>query len=237
MRKGVIKATGSILRANLDGTELEQYAWGLRNAVRLKFDEEGNLYAANQGFDARGSRPIANATDHIFVITQGLWYGWPDFSAGEPVTSRRFIPEGGQPIEFLLANHPNSAPIPFAIFPSNSNIMGFDINPYEEFGDLGDFFVAEFGSTRLSGRSEIPNMGVGHRVSRTSLYSGGSMTFAVNRSGFMASYSREGGFGWPTDVVMGPDRAMYILDFGSNPYDNIMEFLPNSGVIWRVTRE
>ncbi|MDF2485374.1 MAG: repeat containing protein [Herbinix sp.] len=237
VRKGIIKATGSILRANLDGTQLEQYAWGLRNAVRLKFDSAGNLFAANQGFDARGSRPIANATDHIYAITQGLWYGWPDFSAGEPVTSRRFIPEGGQQVEFLLTNHPNDAPVPFAIFPSNSNIMGFDINYYEEFSDIGDFYVAEFGSTWQNGNLDIPNVGIGHRISRTSLYSGGSMTFAVNRSGFMASYSGEGGFGWPTDVVMGPDRSMYILDFGSNPNGSVSEFLPYSGVIWRIFRE
>ncbi len=237
VRKGITKATASILRANLDGTGLELYAWGLRNAIRLRFDQSGRLFAANQGFDARGSRPIANATDHIYIITQGLWYGWPDYSAGEPVTSRRFVPEGGRSVEFLLANHPNAAPIPFAIFPSNSNIMGFDINYFEEFGEIGDIFMAEFGSTWQDNTSMIPNMGIGHRVSRTSVYSGGSTTFAVNRSGFLASYSREGGFGWPTDLVLGPDHAMYVVDFGTNPIDNITEFLPNTGVIWRITRE
>ena len=237
VRKGITKATASILRANPDGTGLELYAWGLRNAVRLKFDQSGKLFAANQGFDARGSRPIANATDHMYIINQGLWYGWPDYSAGEPVTSRRFIPEGGKPVEFLLANHPNAAPIPFAIFPSNSNIMGFDINYLREFGEIGDIFMAEFGSTWQDNSMVIPNMGIGHRVSRTSVYSGGSTTFAVNRSGFLSSYSREGGFGWPTDVVFGPDRAMYVVDFGTNPIDNIAEFLPNTGVIWRIIQE
>jgi glucose/arabinose dehydrogenase len=237
VRKGITKATSSILRSNPDGTELELYAWGLRNAIRLKFDQSGRLFAANQGFDSRGSRPIANATDHMYIITQGLWYGWPDFSAGEPVTSRRFVPDGGQSVEFLMANHPNAAPIPFAIFPSNSNIMGFDINNFEEFGEIGDVFTAEFGSTWHTSSSVIPNMGIGHRVSRTSVFSGGSTTFAVNRSGFLSSFSGDGGLGWPTDVVLGPDHAMYVLDFGTNPLGNIAEFLPNTGVIWRISRE
>lgn len=35
MRKGVTKATGSILRANTDGTGLELVAWGLRNPARI----------------------------------------------------------------------------------------------------------------------------------------------------------------------------------------------------------
>lgn len=237
VRKGISKATSSILRANPDGTGLELYAWGLRNAIRLKFDQSDRLFAANQGFDARGSRPIANATDHIYLISQGLWYGWPDYSAGEPVTSRRFVPEGGQSVEFLMASHPNAAPIPFAIFPSNSNIMGFDISYLEEFGEMGDIYMAEFGSTWQDNGSMIPNMGIGHRVSRTSVYSGGSTTFAVNRSGFLSSFSGEGGFGWPTDVVFGPDHAMYVLDFGTNPFGNIAEFLPNTGVIWRIYKE
>lgn len=237
VRKGINKATGTIMRVNPDGTGLEQYAWGLRNAIRLKFDNAGRLYAANQGFDPRGSRPIANATDHIYLINQGVWYGWPDYSAGEPVTSRRFVPEGGHPVEFLLENHPNVAPVPFAIFPSNSNIMGFDLNYYKDFSDIGDIYVAEFGSNAQDQSTEAPNLGVGHRVSKTTIYSGGSTTFAINKSGFPSSYSGEGGIGWPTDVVMGPDHAMYVLDFGTNPQGSFSEFLPYTGVIWRISRD
>jgi glucose/arabinose dehydrogenase len=237
VRKGVVKATGSILRANLDGTDLELVAWGIRNAVRLKFDEGGRLFAANHGFDERGSRPIANASDHIYIIEQGLWYGWPDYTAGEPVTSSRLTPEGGKPAEFLLVNHPNIPPVPFARFPPNSTIMGFDINKDRDFGNRGELYVAEFGSVwpTLS-NFVVPNPTIGHKISRVDIYTGGVTTFAINRSGFPASFTLEGGFGWPTDVTFGPDGAMYVLDFGTNPRGSLTEFIPNTGVIWRISK-
>ncbi len=237
IRKGIAKATASILRANLNGTELETYAWGIRNAVRLKFDQSGRLFAANQGFDVRGSRPIANATDHIYQITQGLWYGWPDYTAGEPVTTARFMAEGKPPTEFLLSNPPNVPPTPFALFPTDSNIMGFDINYHNSFGSISDIYVAEFGSVGHPAEGYQPNPGVGHRVSRTNLFTGGTVTFAMNRSGFVASNSGEGGFGWLTDAVFGQDHALYILDFGTNPPGELSQFLPNTGVIWKISRE
>jgi glucose/arabinose dehydrogenase len=237
VRKGLVKATGSILRANLNGTGLELYAWGIRNAVRLKFDRSGHLFAANQGFDERGSRPIANATDHIYMITQGLWYGWPDYTAGDPVTSSRFTPEGGKPVEFLLTNHPNIPPVPFVKFPPNSTIMGFDINYDEQFGPIGDFYVSEFGSLWPRLNDPAPNPSIGHRISRVNLYTGGSTTFAINKSGFPANITREGGFGWPTDVIFGPDNAMYIVDFGTNYRNSLTDFIPFTGMIWRVSKE
>ncbi|MDF2943068.1 MAG: repeat containing protein [Herbinix sp.] len=236
IRKGVVKATGSILRANLNGTDLELFAWGLRNAIRLKFDEIGHLFAANQGYDERGSRPIANAPDEIYLVTQGLWYGWPDFSAGEPVTSTRFTPEGGRPLEFLLTNYPNIPPNPFTKFPPNATIMGFDINYDTQFGPEGDFYVAEFGSVWPSLNLITPNPSIGHRISKVNIYTGGNTTFAMNKSGFPASFTQEGGFGWLTDVVFGPDHAMYVVDYSTNPRGNLLDFLPNTGVIWRITK-
>ncbi len=237
IRKGIVKATGSIMRANMDGTELELYVWGLRNAVRLKFDEAGRLFAANQGYDERGSRPIANASDHMYLIDQGLWYGWPDYTAGEAVTSSRFMPEGGRPVEALLVNYPNVPPVPFARIPPNSTIMGFDFSNSSDFGNRGSLYVAEFGSGWPDfNRYLAPNPGLGHKVSKVDLFTGGVTSFAINKSGFPSSLTLEGGFGWPTDVVFGPDHAMYILDFGTNPRGNLLEFIPNTGVIWRITK-
>ncbi len=237
IRKGLTKATGGVLRANLDGSELELFAWGLRNAVRLKFDEAGSLFASNHDFDERGSRPIANASDQLYIVKQGQWYGWPDYSAAEPVTSPRFTPEGGKPVEFLLTNHPSAPPQPFAKFPPDSTIMGFDINYYSDFGKINDIYIAEFGSVwpRFM-RYTTPNPGVGHKVTRVDILTGGTTTFAINKSGFPAYLTQEGGLGWPTDVVFGPDHAMYVVDFGTNERNNMEEFLPNTGVIWRISR-
>ncbi|MDF2543844.1 MAG: repeat containing protein [Herbinix sp.] len=238
VRKGVTKASGSILRANPDGTDLELFAWGLRSPSYCRFDEQFRLFVSNNGCDIRGSRPIANAPDEFQLITPGVWYGWPDYAGGEPVTSPRFKPEGGQQPEFLFTNHPNLPPRPYAMFPQGSTIIGFDFNYNSNFGPRGDVYIAEFGAVRPNTIRDIAPLftGSGHRVSKIDMVSGGVTTFAINKSGFPAHISREGGFGRPADIAFGPDGAMYIVDMGTNYLDNLNSFIPNTGVIWRVTR-
>lgn len=238
LRKGVTRASGSILRANLDGTGLELVAWGLRNPSYLQFDESNRLFLSNNGYEVRGSRPIANAPDEFQLISQGVWYGWPDYAGGEPVTLARFRPEGGEQPEFLLVNQPNIPPKPFDVFPPGSMITGFDFNYNPSFGPYGDVYIAEFGSIRrdLDGVSIPPYSGVGHRITRIDMRTGGVSTFAINRSGFPTYLTREGGLNRPTDLSFGPDGAMYVVDMGSNSIENPNVFLPNSGVIWKISR-
>jgi glucose/arabinose dehydrogenase len=238
VKKGVVKASGSILRVNRDGTDLELYAWGMRNPAKIKFDEGGQLYSVNHCYNNNGSRPIANAPDSLAVVNQGVWYGWPDFAAGEPITLSRFMPDIGPKPEFLLTNHPNIPPKPFAVFPPESHIMGFDFCYNSTFGEYGDIYITEFGD-KAEGSNErsMSYAGIGHRVSRININSGGVTTFAINKSGFPAFLSGEGGFGRPIDAVFGPDSELYILDYGTNERNNQATYLPGTGVIWRITRE
>lgn len=60
--------------------------------------------------------------------------------------------------------------------------------------------------------------------------------FAINKSGLSASYTGEGGFERPIDVVFGPDNAMYILDFAVTPEGEPNDYYPRSGVIWRIIK-
>lgn len=237
VKRGIVKASGSILRANRDGTKLELVAWGFRNPVRLKFDNEFRLLVANRGYDVRGSRPIANAPDELHYLTFGIWYGWPDYSVGEPVTSPRFMPEGGRRPEFLLKDHPNIPPKPFVEFSPHSTIWGFDINYNNRFGPIGDVYIAEYGSLGPTTMGPTaPYAGIGHKISRVDMSMREVSTFASNKTGLPALTIRDTGFGRLADVTFGPDGAMYILDIGiSDPYD-INRYIPNTGVIWKVTR-
>lgn len=238
IRKGVIRASGSILRANLDGTELEDVTWGLRSPSYLKFDKDDRLFVSNNGCDIRGSRPIANAPDEFQLIKPGSWYGWPDYAGGEPITSSRFRPEGGKQPEFLLTNHPSLPPDPFTIFPPGSTIIGFDFNYNSTFGPIGDAFIAEFGSVmiRTIGGLIPQYTGIGHRISKIDMFTQGVTTFAINKSGLPSSNTQEGGFARPSDIAFGPDGAMYIVDMGINDINNPNVFLPNTGVIWKITK-
>lgn len=235
--KGVTKASGSILKANPDGTELELVAWGFRFPAHLELDRSNNLFVANHGYTIRGSRPIANAQDDFHMVRDGLWYGWPDYVGNEPINQSKFKPSGEVQPEFLLKSHPNIPPIPYARFPANSTIMGFDFNYNESFGKAGDVYIAELGNVWPNIPGDFtPYTGVGHRVSRIHMETGRVSTFAINKSGFPFTISGEGGFGRPIDIVFGPDGAMYILDLGISIRDQYDVFLENTGVLWKVTR-
>ena len=231
--KGRTAASGSILRAHPDGSNLELVAWGLRNPFRMKFDRSGKLFAANHGMDVRGSRGVANSPDEFQLIKNGVWYGWPDFTGGLPVTDRRFKPEDGPQPQFLLARHPMKPPKPFAVFEPHAATMGFDFSYSPQFPNYDDAYIAEFGSEAPETTGGKPLPGVGHRVSRINMKTGNVSTFAINKSGFAASYTGGGGFERPIDVVFGPDASMYVVDFGT-PGAGEDEYAEGTGVIWRI---
>ena len=233
--KGITATSGSILRANIDGSNLELVAWGLRNPFRLKFDRFNRLFSTNHGMDVRGSRPVDNSPDEIYLIHPDVWYGWPDFTGGLAVTLPIFKAENKPSPKFLLSAHPMIPPRPFSVFTPHAAIMGFDFNYTYKFKHYGDVYIAEFGSEapRTTGGKPLP--GVGHRVSRIDMNSGLIYTFAINKSGYAASYTEGGGFERPIDVVFGPDENMYIVDFGLGS-EGHHGFEANTGVIWKITR-
>lgn len=232
-----LRPTSCIFRAEPDGSHLEVYAWGIRNPVRVKFDRFGRLYVANRGFDNRGSRPVNNSPDEFLHVSQGEWYGFPDYTAGEPVTDPRFRPDIGPQPEFLLASHPTIPTRPLSIFEPHSSVSGFDFNYNPEFGPYGDVYLAEFGSSMPTTTGGYPLPGVGRRIVRIDMNTGSVSTFAINKTGLAASLLGGGGFERPVDAEFGPDGAMYILDYGmADPVNPAFPYIPNTGVIWRIKR-
>jgi len=228
---GIVRAGGSILRANPDGSDLELVAWGLRNPFRLRFDRYNRLFASNHGMDVRGSRPVANSPDEFQWIRPGVWYGFPDFTGGMPVTMSHFKPEGKSQPTFLFKNHPMQPPMPVTNFPPHSAAMGFSFNDDSSFAPTGDVFIAEFGPMHQRNEGErIPQ--VGHRVSRIDMQTGDLHVFAINKTGQPASVNNGGGFERPIDAVFGKNGELYIADFGLFPGPEAR----GSGVIWKITK-
>jgi len=82
--------SGKILRIHEDGSGKETYAWGFRNPQGLAFDDQGRLYASNNG--PSGEFGLC-CHDEVDQVVQGGFYGWPAWAAG----TRTSYPQGSLP--------------------------------------------------------------------------------------------------------------------------------------------
>ena len=165
---------------------------GNAQSVRPGVFADGKLFATENQFDVRGSRPVWGTGDLLWEIHPGTWYGWPDFFAGQPVTENRFTPPDGPAPRRLLARRPGQPPAPVASFGVHASADGMDFSRDADFGHVGEAFVAEFGDTApQSGGVQNP---VGFRVVRVETHGGIVHPFAVNKGRLDAPASKtEGG--------------------------------------------
>ncbi len=236
--RGTVKCSGGLLRVRPEGGEPELVAWGFRNPFGIAFAPDGALYVTDNGYDDRGSRPVWGAPDVLWRIEPGLWYGWPDFAGGLPLTDSRFRPPGKRSPGFLLARHPNPPPQPIARMAVHSSANGFDFSRNARFGHEGEAFVAIFGD-------QAPTVGkilgpVGGKVVRVNVRTGVITDFAVNRASESGPASRVGVAGLERPIAARFNRdgtALYVVDFG------VLLMSPGgaepkreTGVLWRITR-
>lgn len=127
---------GIVFTYNIKSGNMENFAWGIRNIKGMDFNSEGKLLASVGGIENRGLRPLAGDVDYLYEIKKGLWYGWPDYSGGDPVSSPRFKSENRNKTEFLLDNHPSSnPPAPIYQHKSLSTLGALAIDTKAEVGD------------------------------------------------------------------------------------------------------
>ncbi len=218
---------------------LELVAWGFRNPYGLAFAPDGTLFASDNGYDDRGSRPVHGAPDLLWAVRRGTWYGWPDFSGDRRLDDGdHFVPPGKARPALVLAAHPNAPPAPAAALGVHASANGFDFARSDVFGWRGQAFVAEFGDQApVVGKVTGP---VGFKVVRVDVGSGVVEDFAVNRGATNGPASRLGTAGLERPIAARFDpsgTALYVVDFGvltmtangSTPH-------PGTGVLWRITR-
>lgn len=243
--RGTVPCSGAVLRVWPHGDAeprdraLELVAWGFRNPYGLAFAPDGTLFATDNGYDDRGSRPVHGAPDLLWAVHRGFWYGWPDYSGDRRLDDGdHFVPPGKARPALLLAAHPNAPPVPAATLGVHASANGFDFARTDAFGWRGHAFVAEFGD-------QAPTVGkvtgpVGFKVVRVDVGSGVIEDFAANRGATNGPASRlgTGGLERPIAARFDPTgTALYVVDFGvltmtskgSTPH-------PGTGVLWRITR-
>jgi glucose/arabinose dehydrogenase len=238
---GQVKASGTILRMDTNGANLEVYAWGLRNPFGVMWSPDGKLYATDNAYDERGSRPIANAKDNIWQVREGGWYGYPDFSSGIPVTDPQFKSKRGPKLKFLMAEHP---PVeqPWLTRPENAAVTKFDFSTSATFGYPGQMFVAEFGAaTPITGD---PNT-TGYTVIRIDPSTKEVVPFLSNQAPGPAGFEHvtTSGPRHPVEAKFAANgEVLYVVDIGviygdvgaAGPFPLPV---PGTGVIWRITKQ
>lgn len=100
----------SIITCDLQGKNIKTYAWGIRNIKGLDFDSNHKMFATIGGMENRGARPVEGDVDYIYNLNKNIWYGWPDYSGGDPVNSPRFKDSTGKSQEPVLLNPPSTNP-------------------------------------------------------------------------------------------------------------------------------
>jgi sugar lactone lactonase YvrE len=235
--KGSVPCNGAIMRVPANGGPVELVAWGLRNPFGLSFSPNGSLFATENGYDTRGSRPGYGTADVLWEIKPGSWYGWPDYSAGQPLATKDYKTPHKDP-QFLLEIHPQTPPKPSAILDVHSSANGMDFSRNDNFGYKGEAFIALFGDM-------APNVGriygpVGFKVIRVDVLTGIINEFAVNKgkTNNPASEMNLGGLERPIAVKFDPTGDhLYVVDFGIMP---ITKEGPapkkETGMIWKISR-
>ena len=236
--KGQVKCSGSVLRVRPDGSNLQLAAWGFRNPFGIAFAPDGQCYVTDNGYDDRGSRPVWGSPEVLWKLQSDTWYGWPDFSAGEPVNTEHFDPPGKPRPRFVLAKHPNTPPKPVTTFAVHASADGLDFSRSLRFGHVGQAFVALLGDeSPATGKSLQP---VGFKVVRVDVRTGIVEDFAVNRGRVNgpASKLRHGGLERPVAVRFNPiGSELVVVDFGIIRHDQKGAHpQQGTGVIWKITR-
>lgn len=238
--RGAVKANGTILRFNPDGSSLEVYAWGLRNPFGVLWGPDRKLYVTEAGYDERGSRPIANAPDCLWVIREGAWYGFPDFAGGMPVTDPRFHSDRGPAAEFLLAEHP-AVEKPALVLPPHTDGTKFDFSRHPQFGQ-GHMYLALAGDMipETGKPAQHPDTGVVQVDMRTLKISPffGTRRESLGPKGF--EHVSTAGPRRPVDVRFSPGgEALYVADIGAltmipTEIGPKPRPFPGTGVVWRI---
>jgi putative membrane-bound dehydrogenase-like protein len=176
---------GAVMRCELDGSDFEIFAHGLRNPQEIAFDQWGNLFSVDNDGDFKGER------ERFVYITEQSDTGWR--------CNWQYRGGGYNPwMDEKLA-------VPFwkgqaaYITPALSNYSdgpcGFVYNPGTALGEnLRDtFFVTQFPGRKLTAFQVEPN-GAGFSMKNERLVHSGTMM---------------------TGLAWGPDGAMYVADWNS----------------------
>lgn len=88
--KGESLGNSAVYEIDIEKKEGLLYASGIKNILAWDINSSGEIVGAIEGLEPDGTRGALRDTDHIYKITKGTWYGWPDYSGGDKISSPKF---------------------------------------------------------------------------------------------------------------------------------------------------
>ena len=188
------KRRATVMQFNPDGSGSRIFASGLRNAVGLRFDSTGKLWATSNGRDRLGDNI---PPDELHVVKDGMTAGWPFCHAGKYKDS-----------EFGALGSCSAVKLPEWGFQAHSAPLGLSEYTGTQFPAeyRKDLFVAFHGSWNRS-------QPTGYKVVRAHIENGKVTQLSDFATGWLRP-DRDV-VGRPVDVLTGPDGSLFVTDDGA----------------------
>jgi glucose/arabinose dehydrogenase len=191
---GPIRRDGEaqIMRMNPDGSDVEVFATGFRNPYDLAFSPGGDLFTADNNPDRFDRTLRWLPPEELNHVRQGLFYGFPEVFGSPPTGSS------------------SAAPIT-EFFPSVAS-AGLVYYADDHFPEpfRNSVYVAQWGT--LAHPVEARDIRNGFEVVYVPLFPTADGTYVGDWEVF-AQFLQEDGEYRPVDVTVGPDGALYILEY------------------------
>lgn len=127
--KGSSLGNACIISYDIKNKKSQLFASGIRNIEGWGYNSSGALMAIVGGYENSGLRPVLGDTDYIYELKKDIWYGWPDYSGGDPLNSPKFTDEKGKSVKMLLSKLPMvNPPAPFYVHGNAGSIYGLVVD-------------------------------------------------------------------------------------------------------------
>ena len=194
------KNRADVLVFNPDGSNMQVFAYGIRNCVGLGMNSlTGELWCSTNERDGLGDNL---APDYITHVQEGGFYGWPWFYLGGNQDPRH------------KGKHPelkDKVITPDVLVNPHSASLGITFYDGKQFPAeyQGDLFASEHGSWNRAVR-------VGYELIRVPLHQTGHASGEYED--FMTGFVVDNGSVWgrPVGVTTAPDGSLLVTDDGSN---------------------
>ncbi|MGH4118715.1 hypothetical protein [Clostridium sp.] len=139
-----VPGNSSIIIYNLKTGAKANFAWGIRNMKGIDINSEGKVVVTVGGIEDRGLRPVKGDSDYIYQIKKNAWYGFPDYTGGDEVSSPKFSGLNNSIIPFILDKHPTTNPkAPIYQHKAVDSLVSLAVDTKGILGDLGCIYFYE----------------------------------------------------------------------------------------------